>query len=115
MNGLQLADVMEDRMGMTNNSTMFRTAKQLYSWSLRTLQRINERVIQGRKETRSSLVLQIHQYIERHLSEDVSLQAIGDHVHLHPTYISAMYKQETGENISDYIFSLMYLPTTEYG
>jgi two-component system response regulator YesN len=104
MNGLQLSDVMEDQYGMTNNMTMFRSAKQLHGWSLQVLQRIKERIAQGSKETRGSFVLQIHQYIERYLSEDVTLQAISEHVRLHPTYISAMYKQETGENLSEYIY-----------
>jgi two-component system response regulator YesN len=103
MNGLQLSDVMEDQYGMTNNN-MFRSVKQMHGWSLQVLQRIKDRVVQGSKETRGSFVLQIHQYIEQHLSKDVTLQAISEHVRLHPTYISAMYKQETGENLSEYIY-----------
>jgi two-component system response regulator YesN len=104
MNGLQLTDVIEEHYGMMTNPAMLRSSKQLYGWSLRMLQQIEGRITQDRKEMHgTTFVQQVHQYIERHLSEDVSLQALGGHMHLHPAYISAMYKQETGENLSDYI------------
>ncbi|WP_248930035.1 response regulator [Paenibacillus hamazuiensis] len=103
MNGLQLADVTEEPV-VPANAAAFRTVKQLRDWSLHTLQRIKDRVLAGSTENRGSFVLQIHQYIERHLAEDVTLQAISEQLHLHPAYISAMYKQETGENLSEYIY-----------
>ncbi|WP_171656005.1 response regulator [Paenibacillus foliorum] len=104
MNGLQMADVVEEPYMTGNNVATFRTVKQLHGWAMQVLERIKERVADGSKVTRGSFVLQIHQYIERHLSEDVTLQAISEHVHLHPAYLSVTYKQETGENLSEYIY-----------
>ncbi|UUZ83326.1 helix-turn-helix domain-containing protein [Paenibacillus sp. P26] len=46
----------------------------------------------------------MQQFIEQHLAEDVSLQAISGHVYLHPVYLSKIYKLETGENLSDYVY-----------
>ncbi|MNC20219.1 Multiple antibiotic resistance protein MarA [compost metagenome] len=49
------------------------------------------------------LLARIHRFIEDNLARDVSLQSIADHVNLHAVYLSSMYKQETGDNLSEYI------------
>ncbi|WP_020617684.1 response regulator transcription factor [Paenibacillus daejeonensis] len=55
------------------------------------------------KDNKSQLISKIHRFIEDQIARDVSLQAIADHVGLHPAYLSSLYKQETKENISDFI------------
>ncbi len=55
------------------------------------------------KNARISIINQIRKFVDSHLSEDVSLQAIADHVYMHPVYVSKVYKLETGENLSDYV------------
>jgi two-component system response regulator YesN len=104
MSGRQLADVLEEHLGMATSTSMLRSAKQLHGWSIRVLRQMEDRIAHESKDSHGSFVQQIHRFIEGHLSEDVSLQAIGRSIHLHPAYISAMYKQETGENLSDYIY-----------
>jgi two-component system response regulator YesN len=44
--------------------------------------------------------------VDKHLHLDVSLRTLADYVNLHPTHLSKIYKLETGEGISDYIFSV---------
>lgn len=45
----------------------------------------------------------IHNYIDQHLSEAISLAALAEQVYLNPVYLSRAYKQITGQNISKYI------------
>lgn len=45
----------------------------------------------------------IHDYIEHHLSEYISLSVLAEQVYLNPVYLSRAYKQNTGQNISKYI------------
>jgi len=45
----------------------------------------------------------VKNYIDGHLGDGLSLEALGSVVHLHPVYLSKLYKQETGENLSSYI------------
>jgi len=52
------------------------------------------------------VVQRVRQFIDERLASDVSLQAIADHVFLHPVYLSKVYKLETGESISDYLFRI---------
>ena len=49
------------------------------------------------------LVRQIDRYISEHLSGDLSLTAISDALHFHPTYISRMYKEFSNVSLSDAI------------
>ncbi|WP_187355520.1 response regulator transcription factor [Paenibacillus tengchongensis] len=51
----------------------------------------------------TELVRFIHTYISEHLGDTLSLDDLGKAVHLHPVYLSKLYKQETGENLSGYI------------
>jgi len=104
LQGKHLSDVLGEHREPLHFPSRFRTTKQLYDWSLQLLQQIESMHQKETRETHSSFVHKVQQYIEHHLSEDVSLQALAEHVFLHPAYISAMYKQETGENLSDYIY-----------
>lgn len=45
----------------------------------------------------------IHRYIDSHLTDDISLSALAEQVYLNPVYLSRVYKQITGQNLSKYI------------
>ncbi|WP_424767989.1 response regulator transcription factor [Paenibacillus sp. sgz302251] len=42
-------------------------------------------------------------YIEEHLAEDLSLVRLAKQSHFNPSYLSRLFKQETGQNLSEYI------------
>jgi two-component system response regulator YesN len=50
-----------------------------------------------------NIIRDIADYIERHYHEEISLRHISDRFFLSREYISRRFKQEFGENISDYI------------
>ena len=54
---------------------------------------------------RSDLMQRIRSFIQGHLQE-ITLQAVADHVNLHPVYVSNLFKQESGENFSNYVLRL---------
>ncbi|MBR0409354.1 MAG: response regulator [Clostridia bacterium] len=45
----------------------------------------------------------LHEYIRAHLNEDLSLNRLADFCHFHPVYLSRVYKETTGETLSDFI------------
>lgn len=45
----------------------------------------------------------IQKFIEDHLSEDLSLVRLAEQVYLNPSYLSRIYKQVMGTNLSDFI------------
>ena len=42
-------------------------------------------------------------YIKAHYTERVTLQAMADHVHLHPNYLCALFKEHTGRTVFEYL------------
>ncbi|WP_164821421.1 response regulator [Paenibacillus koleovorans] len=54
-------------------------------------------------ERTNRIVREIEAYIQRKLSSDLSLTALGEHLHINPSYLSRLFKQLSGYNLSDYI------------
>ncbi|NBD28224.1 response regulator transcription factor [Paenibacillus glycinis] len=81
-------------------------AGELEYWAKSLLDRLQGEMNTELSESRHSLVAQIQQFVQEHLSEDVSLQAIANHVYMHPTHVSKVFKRETGENLSDCLLRL---------
>ena len=42
-------------------------------------------------------------YILDHISNNLSVREVADHVHLSPEYFTKLFKKETGQNIKNYI------------
>jgi two-component system response regulator YesN len=57
-------------------------------------------------ERTNRIIVRLNQYIKDHLSSDLSLDTLADLVHMNSSYLSNLYKQSTGKNISDYIIEL---------
>ncbi|MEK0316485.1 response regulator [Cohnella sp. 56] len=87
------------------NQQQLRTIQQLKDWTSRLLDLLRKETDQKRKNTHSALVHKIHDYIKGNLAE-ASLQTIADQVYLNPVYLSRVYKEETGEGISEYVSRL---------
>ncbi|MDG0791348.1 response regulator [Cohnella ginsengisoli] len=49
------------------------------------------------------VIRMLNQHIAEHLDSDLSLEALAGVVYLNPSYLSTLYKQSTGHNLSDYI------------
>lgn len=48
-------------------------------------------------------ILHAIEYINQHLQEELTLITIADKLHLSPSYLSFLFKKETGRNIKEYI------------
>ena len=58
-----------------------------------------------RDKRNSEIIYRINKYVEDNISEDLSLSSLSKVVYLNPVYLSRLYKQITGTNISEYILS----------
>ena len=105
-NGKQLSDLIGSDYDKLTEGHPFRSVHQLREWSMRALLRIKEDMDQETKDSRTVLINEIRRFIEHKIADDVSLQTIAEHVHLHPVYVSKIYKVETGDNLSDYIHTM---------
>jgi two-component system response regulator YesN len=71
---------------------------------------VAERLIsfkQGVQDERTERIVErINRYIRERIGGDLSLTALAELVFLNPAYLSVLYKQTTGQNISEYIISV---------
>jgi len=58
------------------------------------------------KDYRRKTVEAVHEFVRERLGADVTLTAIAERVHLHPVYLSKLYKETTGTKLSDYILNV---------
>jgi two-component system response regulator YesN len=54
-------------------------------------------------EESETVVQQVKRYIDHHLDQELSRDAIANDVYLNPDYLSRIFKRETGHSISDYV------------
>ncbi|ACS99626.1 response regulator [Paenibacillus sp. JDR-2] len=105
-NGKLLSSVLSPEALKFFHAPAYTTAAQLMEWSIRILQGIREDADQELKDNHSTIVRAVRSFIDANLAKDVSLPAIADHVHLHPVYLSKIYKAETGEPLTEYVYRL---------
>ncbi|MFD0714235.1 response regulator [Paenibacillus sp. GCM10027626] len=105
-NGHTLTAILGEDMEQLQSGDALTSIAKLRKWSLTVLGKLKENISTEVKDMRSSYVSKIQAYAEANLHQDVSLRALADHVNLHPTHLSKIYKIETGEGISDFVFRL---------
>lgn len=102
---LWAADILGEDFERLSGGVPFHTVEQLRNWTKRVLEKYKQQMHIEIADSRSNIVKQVQQYVSEHLSE-ATLQNIADHVYLNPSYLSKIYKMETGEGISDYLYRM---------
>ncbi len=52
------------------------------------------------------LIKKIKDYINKNFSKDITLESVANKVYLHSVYVSRYFKSHTGQNFSDYLFTV---------
>lgn len=66
-----------------------------------------KKIIDNNKSNKQVLIIKIEKFIADNIeNNELSLTLISDFIQRNPAYISVIYKNETGNNISDYIVNL---------
>lgn len=102
-NRLKFADLQLNNM--MSKEMNFHTISQLKSWTNEHVEQLKAKLSSRNQDSKSSIIQRVQGYAASHLA-DVSLQSIAEHVYLNPSYLSKLYKLETGEGISEYISRL---------
>ncbi|WP_127498403.1 response regulator transcription factor [Paenibacillus glycanilyticus] len=97
-----LSDMIGDDFHAFANGSPIHTVDELRAWTDRTIDSYRKSVNSEDKDSRSSIIRKVQEYIHNHL-EQASLHSISAHVYLNPSYLSKIYKTETGEGISEYL------------
>jgi two-component system response regulator YesN len=102
----ELSDIMGRELSDTPGLAHCRSYGALRDWADRTLAKLRAYAEQELAHTRYSVIEKIRHYVQKNLGNLITLQDIADELHMHPVYISQIYKAGTGENLSDYIVRL---------
>ncbi|QJD83890.1 response regulator transcription factor [Cohnella herbarum] len=81
------------------------SAEPLREWAFGSFHQLKAYSDSRSDNLRLDLMERVYRFVGEHL-KDVTLQSVADHVHLHPVYISNLFKQEAGENFSGYVLRL---------
>lgn len=65
------------------------------------------------KKRADNTIYFLQEFIMNHLDEDLSLVRLAEQVYLNPSYLSRIYKQETGRNLTEFIDSTRLLKAKE--
>ncbi|OXM86755.1 response regulator [Paenibacillus rigui] len=104
--GRSLADLIGAEFVLGKELQPARTVKHLREWTTNVLDTFQRSAQNETRTARAAAVKEAQKFIISHLSADLSVQLISDVLNMHPTYLSRLYKLETGENISEYITRL---------
>lgn len=113
-NGYLLYDAMRMNGANDGSANDPRDPAKLRAWCFGVLDLLQQDMERENRDSRSLLVRQVQEYVGRRLAEDVSLQAISDHVGLNPSYLSRMYKIETSESLSQYLYRIRMEKAANY-
>lgn len=61
------------------------------------------RILTDKQKKYSNSVFKIMEYVEEHYADTVTLDELAKHVHMNRSYISHLFKKETGRNINTYL------------
>lgn len=79
------------------------TARELEALTFEIVRRYANLVKNFSDEEYSYLIRDIRNYIDLHISGDLSLSAVADHFGKNPSYLSARFSKETGMTLSEYV------------
>lgn len=103
-NSLQLGKVIGDsKNGLISGSASIYSPDTLRNWVYDAMHKLRNETDKNSEDSRSFIVNNIHKFIDENVAHDLSLQAIANHLNLHPAYVSQMYKSETGIGLGEYV------------
>lgn len=95
---LSLSDAFIQKCELLNN------IEQITNLQYRMILEFTERVEKIRHGSHGSmLAMQVTNYIQHHISETITAEAISKHLYLSRPYLSAKFKEETGMSLTDFV------------
>ncbi|REK71884.1 response regulator [Paenibacillus paeoniae] len=97
----QAYQVLGEEVSLERLSQAVRSLTDLRIWVRSTLTRT---ITYSRQAQDNETVMdKVKSFISQHVSQSISREDISRHVHLHPDYLSRLFKKETGQSLVEYI------------
>lgn len=101
--GWRIGSVAGEDMAYFENSRQLATKEQIHAWLVRLTNRICEYLRQQRKTTSNGVVRSILSIVNQEIDQDITLHTVADRLFINSSYLSRLFKQETGVPFSTYV------------
>jgi len=81
----------------------FETIKELKSWFRRRVFEISEVLHRKNMKKNRKIAVEIIHFIEDKINQDFTLRDVANHLSFSPNYLGRIFRDETGENFSDFV------------
>lgn len=81
------------------------TKDQILEWANRVVSEVWYYMDRQRRQCSHEMVKNILESVEKQLAEDLSLHSFSERLFVNPSYLSRLFKKETGESFSNYVLS----------
>lgn len=98
-------EMLGDELKLYNQVNSCSSVDEIIQWFSKILQASFDLVLSKKNNSSSSLIDKAKEYIHHQYSRDITLEIVAQHVYLSPTYFSRMFKEEVGENFSNYVLN----------
>lgn len=90
-------------LNLLYNINIINTLSELKEYIPNTFSDISERMVMERAEKGKKIIEMAKGYIKLHYTENLSLKAVAEYIHLNQNYFSGFFKKETGMNFNDFL------------
>ncbi|MDF2922466.1 MAG: response regulator [Paenibacillaceae bacterium] len=101
--GWPVTEVTGEDFGYFLDLKQLQTKEQALQWLVRLVRSITGYAGRQRSSGRDHLLKKIYDMVEQELDQDLTLNSVADSLFINPSYLSRLFKQETGKAFSSYI------------
>lgn len=101
--GWSVQSVVEGDIAYFHNVKLLGTREQTWSWLTRTVKKIAGFVRKQRSTTSNEVVKAILSIVDEEIDRDITLHMVADRLYVNYSYLSRLFKQETGVVFSAYV------------
>jgi len=81
----------------------FETISDIRAWLRKRMFEISESLHQKKKRKNARLIREITDYVQEHLSGNITLRDVADRFSFSPNYLGTIFKDGTGQNFSEFV------------
>lgn len=101
--GWSVRQVVEGDMDNFLHVRLLDTREETWSWLTRTVKKIAAFVRKERSTTSNQVVKSILAIVDQEIDRDITLHMVADRMYVNSSYLSRLFKQETGVSFSSYV------------
>lgn len=105
--GLSIDDLLLEQNCGFQEVCLIDTLEQKARWLTDVLMKITQKVNLSRNDNVTRLITEVTRYLEKnYLSNSICLESLAEQFEKSPPYLSKLFKEETGENFTNYLTRL---------